>query len=66
MIVPVHLTKGRADRMNDKIKQINGNGDERSKNMFVKISALDLDMLKEVANIGAGNAATALSKLTGQ
>lgn len=32
----------------------------------MEISALDLDMLKEVANIGAGNAASALSEMTGQ
>lgn len=30
------------------------------------ISEIDLDMLKEVANIGAGNAASALSEMTGQ
>lgn len=30
------------------------------------ISEADLDMLKEVANIGAGNAASALSEMTGQ
>ncbi|WP_066683623.1 chemotaxis protein CheC [Christensenella intestinihominis] len=32
----------------------------------MEISEIDLDMLKEVANIGAGNAASALSEMTGQ
>lgn len=32
----------------------------------MEISRIDLDMLKEVANIGAGNAASALSEMTGQ
>ncbi len=32
----------------------------------MEISAIDLDMLKEIANIGAGNAASALSEMTAQ
>ena len=32
----------------------------------MEINDIDLDMLKEVANIGAGNAASALSEMTGQ
>ncbi len=32
----------------------------------MQITANDLDMLREIANIGAGNAASALSEMTGQ
>ena len=35
-------------------------------NPLAKFEAIKMDVLKEVGNIGAGNAATALSRLVGQ